>query len=139
MTRNIITDFFAESVIVGNGEMRRRLVNHKLLPGLPKPLMISAREVQMALREPVSEILEAVKVALEKTPPELASDIMDKGIVMTGGGSLLKGLDVLVSKEMGLPVYIADDPLICVAIGTGKALESIDLLKKLLLKPRKLT
>jgi len=109
-----------------------------LLIGLPKTLAITASEVQQALREPVSEIVEAVKAALEKTPPELASDIMERGVVMTGGGSLLRGLDMLLTKEIGMPVHIAEDPLICVAIGTGKALESIDLLKKVLLKPKNL-
>ena len=75
---------------------------------------------------------------MEKTPPELASDIMDRGIVMTGGGSLLRGLDSLLNKETGMPVHIAEDPLICVALGTGKALESIDLLKRVLMSPKKL-
>ena len=83
-------------------------------------------------------IIEAVKVTLEKTPPELASDVMDRGIVMTGGGSLLRGLDRLLSKETGMPVYIAEEALSCVGIGTGKALESIDLLKRVLMSPKKL-
>ena len=109
-----------------------------LVTGLPKTLTIRAQEVQRALSEPVAGILDAVRVTLEKTPPELASDIMDRGIVMTGGGSLLRGLDVLLNSETGMPVHIAEDPLICVAIGTGKALESIDLLKRVLLTPKKL-
>lgn len=109
-----------------------------LVTGLPKTLTIRSHEVQRALSEPVYGILEAVKVTLEKTPPELASDIMDRGIVMTGGGSLLRGLDSLLNKETGMPVHIAEDPLICVALGTGKALESIDLLKRVLMSPKKL-
>jgi len=109
-----------------------------LVTGLPKTLTIRAREVQQALSEPVSGIIEAVKVTLEKTPPELASDIMDRGIVMTGGGSLLRGLDLLLSKETGMPVHIAEDALSCVGIGTGRALESIDLLKRVLMSPKKL-
>jgi rod shape-determining protein MreB len=109
-----------------------------LVTGLPKTLTIRAREVQQALSEPVSGIIEAVKVTLEKTPPELASDIMDRGIVMTGGGSLLRGLDVLLSKETGMPVHIADEALSCVGEGTGRALESIDLLKRVLMSPKKL-
>lgn len=109
-----------------------------LVTGLPKTLTIRAREVQQALSEPVSGIIEAVKVTLEKTPPELASDIMDRGIVMTGGGSLLRGLDRLLSKETGMPVHIAEDALSCVGIGTGRALESIDLLKRVLMSPKKL-
>jgi len=109
-----------------------------MVSGLPKTLTIKGHEVQRALSEPVSGILEAVKITLEKTPPELASDIMDRGIVMTGGGSLLRGLDTLLNKETGMPVYVSEDPLICVASGTGKALESIDLLKRVLMTPRKL-
>ena len=109
-----------------------------LVTGLPKTLTIRAQEVQRALSEPVAGILDAVRVTLEKTPPELASDIMDRGIVMTGGGSLLRGLDKLLNSETGMPVHIAEDPLVCVAIGTGRALESIDLLKRVLLTPKKL-
>lgn len=109
-----------------------------LVTGLPKTLTIRAREVQQALSEPVSGIIEAVKVTLEKTPPELAADIMDRGIVMTGGGSLLRGLDRLLSKETGMPVHIAEEALDCVGMGTGKALESIDLLKRVLMSPKKL-
>ncbi|MBP2662493.1 MAG: mreB [Firmicutes bacterium] len=109
-----------------------------LVTGLPKTLTIKASEVQLALSEPVASIIEAVKVTLEKTPPELASDIMDKGIVMTGGGSLLRGLDLLLNKETGMPVHIAEDALSCVAAGTGGALESIDLLKRVLMTTKKL-
>lgn len=109
-----------------------------LVTGLPKTLTIKAHEVQRALSEPVAGILEAVKITLEKTPPELASDIMDRGIVMTGGGSLLRGLDQLLFRETGMPVHIAEDALSCVAIGTGRALESLDLLKRVLMSPKKL-
>ena len=109
-----------------------------LVTGLPKTLTIKATEIQRALNEPVFGIIEAVKVTLEKTPPELASDIMDRGIVMTGGGSLLRGLDTLLNKETGMPVHIAEDALSCVAIGTGRALETLDLLKRVLMTPKKL-
>jgi len=109
-----------------------------LVTGLPKTLTIKASEVRLALSEPIAGIIEAVKVTLEKTPPELASDIMDKGIVMTGGGSLLKGLDLLLNRETGMPVHIAEDALSCVAAGTGGALESIDLLKRVLMTTKKL-
>ncbi|MBP2649619.1 MAG: mreB [Firmicutes bacterium] len=109
-----------------------------MVSGLPKTLTVKGHEIQRALSEPVCGILEAVKITLEKTPPELASDIMDRGIIMTGGGSFLRGLDTLLNKETGMPVYVAEDPLICVASGTGKALESIDLLKRVLMTPRKL-
>ena len=90
-----------------------------LVSGLPKTLSLKASEVQVALSEPIASIIEAVKITLEKTPPELAADIMDRGIVMAGGGSLLRDLDTLISKETGMPVYIAEDALSCVGEGTG--------------------
>ncbi|HHW91668.1 MAG TPA: rod shape-determining protein, partial [Firmicutes bacterium] len=96
-----------------------------LVTGLPKTLSITGQEVREALAEPVANIVEAVKITLEKTPPELAADIMDRGIVMAGGGSLLKNFDLLLAKETGMPVYLAEDPLTCVVMGTGKALEEI--------------
>lgn len=101
-----------------------------LVTGLPKNITITSKEIQNALKDPVNSIIEAIKVCLEKTPPELAADIMDRGIVMAGGGSLLKGFDQLVANETGMPVHVADDPLSCVAIGTGKVLDNIDILKK---------
>jgi rod shape-determining protein MreB len=103
-----------------------------LVTGLPKTLNITSDEVYKALSEPVSAILDAIKITLEKTPPELASDIMDRGIVMAGGGALLRGLDRLVSEETGMPVHIAEEPMSCVALGTGKALEDLDLWKRVL-------
>lgn len=109
-----------------------------LVTGLPKTIEISALEVQEALAEPVSGILDAIKVCLEKTPPELAADIMDRGIMMAGGGSLLWGLDRLVSEETGMPVHLADDPLTAVANGTGKVLENIEVLKRVLISPKRL-
>lgn len=110
-----------------------------LLTGLPKTVEITSEEVYKALSEPVSAILEAIKVTLEKTPPELASDVMDKGIVMAGGGSLLRGLDRLVSEETGIPVHLAEEPLFCVAFGTGKVLENLDVLKRVLITPKKIS
>ncbi|MDR3592630.1 MAG: rod shape-determining protein MreB, partial [Negativicutes bacterium] len=97
-----------------------------LVSGLPKTMRIGSTETREALSEPISLIVECVKTVLEKTPPELAADIVDRGIVMTGGGSLLHGLDKLISQETGIPTYLADDPLSCVALGTGKALESLE-------------
>ena len=94
-----------------------------LMNGVPKELMISERQIAESLAEPVSAIIEAVKVALEQTPPELAADIVDKGIVLTGGGAMLGNLDYVLRHATGLPVSIADDPLSCVALGTGRALE----------------
>jgi len=103
-----------------------------LISGLPKTLQISSVEIYEALKEPVLNILDAIKSTLEKTPPELASDVMELGIMLTGGGALLQGLDKLVIRETGMPVHIAENALDCVALGTGKALESIDILKKTL-------
>ena len=90
-----------------------------------------------ALREPVNAVIDAIRFTLEKTPPELASDVMDRGIMLTGGGALLKGLDKLISRETGISAYIAENPLDCVALGAGKALENIGLLKKLLVAPKR--
>ena len=101
-----------------------------LVTGLPKTLKITSTEVLEALREPIASIIESIKLTLEKTPPELAADIMDKGIMLTGGGALLDGLDNLVRQETGMPVHIADNPLDCVAIGAGKVLEEIETLKR---------
>ena len=97
-----------------------------LFRSLPKVIEISEVEVRGALKEPVAAIVESIKTNLEKTPPELAADIMDKGIMLTGGGALLKGLDKLIHKETHMPVHIAESPLDCVAVGAGKALENID-------------
>lgn len=105
-----------------------------LMNGVPKEIVFSESQVAEALIEPVNQIIEAVKVALECTPPELSSDIVDKGIVMTGGGSLLKNLDFVLRQATGLPVFVADDPLSCVALGTGQVLENPDMLKHVLFK-----
>jgi len=106
-----------------------------LVTGLPKVLTISSWEIETALSEPVTAILETIKITLERTPPELAADIMEKGIVMTGGGALLKGLDKLIAEETGMPVYLAENPLDCVVLGAGKALSAIDLLKRVAITP----
>ena len=100
-----------------------------LVTGLPKTLTIDANQIQEALSEPVSGIIDAVRGTLERTPPELSSDIMDRGIVMTGGASLLRNLDRLLSKETGMPVYVSDSALSCVALGTGIAVEHVDIYK----------
>ncbi|MGE5423244.1 MAG: rod shape-determining protein [Ignavibacteriales bacterium] len=108
-----------------------------LITGLPKTIAVSSDEIQKALSEPVCAIVEAIKVCLERTPPELASDIMDKGIVMAGGGSLLRGLDQLISAETNMPVYICEEPLSAVARGTGKVLENIEVLRRVLRNPKR--
>lgn len=102
-----------------------------LLTGLPKNVDINSEEIVEALREPVSAIIEAVRSCLERTPPELAADIMDRGIILAGGGSLLRNLDRLIADETGIPVHIAEDPLSCVVMGTGKVLENDDILRKI--------
>lgn len=108
-----------------------------LVTGLPRTLTLTAEEVRQALQDPVEQILEAIKVTLERTPPELAADIMDRGIVLTGGGALLRGLDRRIAEETGMPVVIAEDPLLCVAKGTGRMLESLDRYRRLLTSPRR--
>jgi rod shape-determining protein MreB len=106
-----------------------------LLNGVPKELIITERQVAEAIAEPVGAIIEAVKVALEHTAPELAADIVDKGIVLTGGGALLGNLDLVLRHATGLPVSIADEPLSCVALGTGRALEDMKTLRHVLYSP----
>src|SRR5208337_4238873 len=100
-----------------------------LVDGIPKIFTISSEEIRKACQGPVRTIIDAVRVALEQTPPELAADIVDRGIVLTGGGALFKNLDKLIREETGLPVFIAEDPLSTVARGAGKLLDDIDLLK----------
>jgi rod shape-determining protein MreB len=105
-----------------------------LVAGVPKTLELKSEEVREALSEPVNAVVESVKIALERTPPELAADIVDKGIVMVGGGSLLRNLDVLLRESTGLPVMLAEDPLTAVAIGTGRTLDEIPLLKEVAIR-----
>ena len=108
-----------------------------LLSGLPKNLTIQSAEIREALADPVEKIVTAVKTTLENTPPELAADIMDHGIMMTGGGALLSNIDKLISTETGMPVLIADDPLSCVGEGTGRSLEDLNLLKRVVMSSKK--
>jgi rod shape-determining protein MreB len=105
-----------------------------LLNGIPKEIKITESQVVESLTEPVLAVVEAVKFALENTPPELSADIVDRGIVMTGGGSMLSGLDELIKIKTGLPVTVAEDPLSCVAMGTGKTLEELSVMKNVLLR-----
>lgn len=101
-----------------------------MVAGVPKTVVVNSDEMREALAEPINAIVEAVLLALERTPPELAADIVDKGVVLTGGGSLLKNLDVLLREETGLPVMVSDDPISAVVLGSGKALDHIDLLRE---------
>ena len=105
-----------------------------LVSGIPKTLKISSAEVREALGEPLAAIVAAVKQALEQTPPELAADIVDRGIVMTGGGSLLRGLDVLLKEETNLPINVVEDPLTCVVLGCGKVLSNLHQYERIILK-----
>lgn len=123
-----------EANVMPSMEIRGR----DMIQGLPKTIEITADEIRDALQEPVRDILEAIKSTLEKTPPELASDIIENGIVLTGGGAMLKGLDILINKETNMPVHIAKNPLDCVAMGTGKVIDSIEVLKEVLISTRKL-
>ncbi len=108
-----------------------------LVAGVPKTMQITSAQIREALAEPVAVIVEAVRQALEHTPPELASDILDRGIIMTGGGALLRGLDKRLRQETNLPVIVADDPLTCVVRGTGKCLEDLRQYSKVLSKSRR--
>src|SRR5206468_216991 len=112
-------------------ELTMEIKGRDLVEGIPKTLVISDEEIREALSETVSNIIEAVRVALEQTPPELSADIVDKGIVLTGGGSQLKNLDKRLREETGLPVSMADDPQASVVLGTGKMLDDFNLLRKI--------
>ena len=103
-----------------------------LMDGLPKNIQITSEEIREALADPLSMVLDAIRTTLEKTPPELSADIIDHGVTLTGGGALLRGLDQLIEKETGMPVHIAESPLDCVAMGTGRVLDDIDRLRDLL-------
>jgi rod shape-determining protein MreB len=111
-------------------EMSLEVKGRDLIAGLPKTVTITSEEIREALQEPLRAILEITKISLERTPPELAADLIEHGIVMAGGGSLLRGMDKLISEETGLPVHIAEDPLTAVANGTGTVLNELRYLKK---------
>jgi rod shape-determining protein MreB len=111
-------------------EMEAEIRGRDMISGLPKTVVLSSEQVREALEEPVSQIVEAVKVTLDRTPPELASDIMDRGIVLAGGGSLLNGLDERLRDETEMPIHLADSPLTCVAVGSGRSLEEFDVMRK---------
>lgn len=126
------------SAVTQPENMTYQVRGRDLISGLPKMIMVNSAEIQEALAEPVNSILEAIKVCLEKTPPELASDIMDRGIVIAGGGAFLKGMDTLISRETGIPVHLAEEPLNAVAVGAGKALENIETLRRLTIPNRRI-
>ncbi len=117
-------------------ETKKEIRGRDLSTGLPKNIDITSSQMQEAMEESISEIVDIIKTTLEKTPPELASDIMEKGIVLAGGGALIQNLDKLLSQKTGMPVYVATDPLDCVVKGTGKTLEDLDRLKNVLMNAR---
>ena len=111
-------------------QMTIEVKGRDMVAGIPKTVTVNSDEIRAALAEPLNAIVEAVLLALERTPPELAADIVDKGVVLTGGGALLKNIDVLLREETGLPVMVSDDPISCVVLGSGKTLDHIELLKE---------
>jgi rod shape-determining protein MreB len=140
----IIGDRTAEEIKLKIGSIFPGLVSEKMdirgrdwINGLPTTITISSEEICECLKEPCDEIIETIKVTLDKTPPELSSDIMAHGIMLTGGGSLLRGLDKLVERETGIRTFVADNPLNCVAIGAGKVLDDIGVLSKVLISSKK--
>ena len=130
----LIGERTAENIKIGIGsaypyadnEPVMDIKGRNLMNGLPENITVTSEEIRSALSEPLSNVIEAIKITLEKTPPELAADIIDQGIMLAGGGALLKGLDLLINHETGMPVKIAERPLDCVADGTGAVLENID-------------
>ncbi len=113
-------------------EMEMEIKGRNLMDGLPKNIFITSEEIRSALADPLASIMDAIKSTLERTPPELSADIIDHGITLTGGGTLLHNLDRLISQETGMPVHIADNPLDCVATGAGQVLDNIDLLREVI-------
>jgi rod shape-determining protein MreB len=117
-------------------ELTMEVRGRDLVAGLPKMVTVSSEEIREALADPISQIVESVRITLERTPPELSADLIERGIVMAGGGSLLKGMDKLIQEETGLPVHVAEDPLTAVAMGTGKVLTEIHYLKRVTVTPK---
>ncbi len=117
-------------------EMTMDVRGRDLVAGLPKMITITSEEIREALSEPIAQIVEAVRITLERTPPELSADLIEKGLILAGGGALLRGLDKLISEETSLPVHLADDPLTAVALGTGKVLSEMRYLKRLTVAPK---
>jgi len=125
------------SAIVQTKEDRMDIRGRDLMGGLPKTIVISSNEITEALQDELREVINAVKKVLQETPPELSADIMDKGTVLSGGGALLRNLDQLITKTIGVPCYVADDPLRCVVRGSGKVLDNLDIYKKTILATKK--
>jgi rod shape-determining protein MreB len=139
----LIGDHMAERIKLGIGsaypleeKMSFVVKGRDLISGIPKTITVDDGEIREALSEPISAIINAIKVALENTPPELAGDIIDRGIVLTGGGSLIRGMDIRLREETNLPIITVDDPLTTVVLGTGKALDELSLLRKISMASR---
>ena len=113
-----------------NPEQEMEVKGRDLVTGIPQNIVITSEEVRKAISEQVDSIVQAVRIALEQTPPELAADIVDRGIVLTGGGALLRGLDQLLREETSLPITVVDDPLSTVVLGSGRAVDNLDVLKE---------
>jgi len=111
-------------------EMSAEVKGRDLVAGLPKTLTITSEEIREALQEPVSSIIDAIRITLERCPPELSSDLVDRGMILAGGGALLTGIDKLIAEQTGLPVHVADDPLSAVAEGTGVVLNELNFLRR---------
>jgi len=118
-------------------ELEAEIRGRDMISGLPKTVVLSSQQVRVALEEPVTQIVDAVKATLDRTPPELASDIMDRGIVLAGGGSLLNGLDDRLRAETEMPIHLADSPLTCVAVGSGRSLEEFEVMRRASLGSRR--
>ncbi len=134
---NVKTDI--ASAYAEGERLDKEVRGRDLVSGLPRNVEVTTEEIRNAIKEPITSIMEAVKITLERTPPELSSDIMDFGIILTGGGALLKGMNRLIADETDIPVHLADEPLDCVVKGTGKALEEIDSLQNVLISPKKIS
>jgi len=140
----MIGERFAEKIKIQIGsayplkeELTMEVKGRDLVAGLPKTITVNSEEIREALMEPISTIIDSVRITLERCPPEIAADLIDRGIVLAGGGALLRGIDKLISDETGLSVHIAEDPLSAVALGTGKVLDHLDMLKRVSLSPKR--
>jgi rod shape-determining protein MreB len=111
-------------------EVQAEIRGRDMVSGLPKTVVLTSEEIRQALEEPLSQIIDAVKETLDRTPPELASDIMDRGIMLAGGGSLLQGLDERLREETQMPAHLAESPLTCVAVGSGRSLEEFEVIHR---------
>src|SRR5271156_4506194 len=110
-------------------ELQAEIRGRDMVSGLAKTVVLTSEEIRVALEEPLAQIIDAVKATLDRTPPELASDIMDRGIVLAGGGALLQGLDQRLRQETHMPTHLAESPLTCVAVGAGRSLEEVDAMR----------